>query len=179
MDISHSVKPSTPKQMGKLRGLAHELGFDSLDLALSSVGMSQPLSIKDASAAIDQLLAKLPGGDTSEHGRMGAEELLAIDAGALPLPDGLDASEIEILRRLAKFREIERVMGTPAEWPGANRGGPILIEQLVTFFGSIELVAGAFGVGADTVRGWGSMLPEKRAYEAQVKTRGYVCAPKH
>jgi len=88
----------------------------------------------------------------------------------------LDEDAAWCLQRLAKLRELERVLGTPAQWGGVNQRGPILMAHLTEYFGSLEAVASAFGVSVPTARAWGAELPAARAWEAQVKTRNHVCA---
>ncbi len=179
MDTSDKANQDlgTAAQAAFIEQLAGALGFADVAAALTSLGMAAPLTVKEASQAIDRLKAKLPAQE--EHGRrkfLTARHLLLIDRGEMSAPDDLDTDAATVLQRLAKLREVERVLQMPAQWGGANRGGPILVEHLVQHFGSLESVAAAFGVSLSTVKGWGAVLPEQKSYEAEVKTRGWVCA---
>lgn len=179
----------TTSQANYINGLAKQLGYPSPEEAVRAVGGVVPLTAQSASKVIASLKLKVAerGDGNARSGKEGeaprrryltARNLLQIDAGSVSVPDDLDEDAAEVLQRLAKLREVERVIGAPAQWGGVNAGGPILVEHLVRYFGSIEAVALQFGVGADTVRNWGTNIPQARAFEAQVRTNGHVCAPR-
>lgn len=179
----------TTGQANYIHVLAKQLGYTSPAEAARDVGGVLPLTAQSASKVIEALKLKVAarGDGSARSGKEGeaprrryltARNLLQIDAGSVTVPDDLDEDAAEVLQRLAKLREVERVIGAPAQWGGVNAGGPILVEHLVRYFGSIEAVAVQFGVGADTVRNWGTNIPQARAFEAQVRTNGHVCAPR-
>lgn len=181
----------TTGQANYIQGLAKQLGYASPAEAVRDVGGVMPLTAQSASKVIESLKVKVKveerGDGSARSGKerevprrryLTARNLLQIDVGSASVPDDLDEDAAEVLQRLAKLREIERVIGAPAPWGGVNAGGPILVEHLVRYFGSIEAVALQFGVGADTVRNWGTNIPQARAFEAQVRTNGHVCAPR-
>lgn len=183
MDKTATATPQwTTKQRDYVTLLARDLG-KTVDEALASIGLQPPLTLEQASGAIDQLkslLDRKPDASatppTGRQAYLTARNLKAIDEGTRPMPGQLDADAAWVLQRLAKLREIELLVDSPTRWSGANAGGPILVQHLVDYFGSPEQVAVAFGVSLGTVKGWGTQLPANRGYEAQVKTRGYVCA---
>lgn len=179
----------TTGQANYIHGLAKQLGYPSPVEAVRDVGGVLPLTAQSASKVIESLKLKVAErsdgsarsgkeGEAPRRRYLTARNLLQIDAGSVSVPDDLDEDAAEVLQRLAKLREVERVIGAPAPWGGVNAGGPILVEHLVRYFGSIEAVALQFGVGADTVRNWGTNIPQARAFEAQVRTNGHVCAPR-
>lgn len=179
----------TQGQANYIQLLSKQLGYDNPADAVKHAGGNLPLTSLTASKVIEFLKQKIPDrNDGSSRASkdagpakrryLTARNLLQIDAGTAPMPDEIGEDAAEVLQRLAKLREVERVIGAPAQWAGVNAGGPIQVEQLVSFFGSIEAVALQFGVGADTVRGWGKNVPPARAFEAQVRTNGHVCAPR-
>lgn len=177
-----ATPPPSDKQLGYLRRLARDLGFASPAAALASMGAEMPVTVDQASAAIDLLKAKSePAAEEPQPAKRSrfitARTLRRIDQGAAELPDTIDEDAAWVLKRLAKLRELETVMGAPPRWGGVNAGGPILIEHLVAYFSSIERVASEFGVSVATAKGWGSQLPANRAYEAQVRTHGHVTVP--
>lgn len=173
---------ASDKQLGYMRRLARDLGFDDASTALASMGAPMPLTVDQASAAINLLKAKteqLPeeSNPAKKSRYLTARMLRKIDEGAAEGSDPLDEDAAWVLKRLAKLRQLETVMGSPPVWNGVNAGGPILIEHLVAYFHSIERVASEFGVSVATVKGWGTQLPANRTYEAQVRTQGHVSVP--
>lgn len=179
----------TQGQANYIQLLSKQLGFDSPADAVKHAGCNLPLTSQTASKVIESLKQKLAerndgkvrapkDAEPAKRRYLTARNLLQIATGAAPMPEEIDEDAAEVLQRLAKLGEVERVLGAPAQWAGVNAGGPIQVEQLVRYFGSIEAVALQFGVGADTVRGWGKNVPPARAFEAQVRTNGHVCAPR-
>lgn len=106
-----------------------------------------------------------------------ARQLRAIHEGAEPRPANLDDDAAWLLQRLdlADRLEKEKERGRRA---GVNGRGPIEMEGLLTHFGSWDRLAEAFGVTVPTAKAWGKHLPAARAYEAEVKTGGWVKAPR-
>lgn len=171
----------TQKQTNWITELAGKLGYESVDAACRAYGIPIPRTVEETSAAISALQEHLPGGRPAEKPEpkrprfLTALQLKRIDMGEMPAPDGLDEPAAWVLQRLATLRNVERAMGGAA-WDGVNKRGPILMEQLNEYFGSVEATASAFEVSVQTVRSWGRELPAGRRYEAQVKTGNYVCA---
>ncbi|OGU24395.1 MAG: hypothetical protein A2580_08635 [Hydrogenophilales bacterium RIFOXYD1_FULL_62_11] len=174
----------TQPQAGYLKRLAKEKGFADVDAALASLQLSPPLSIEQASAVIDKL-TKLPGATESgakeverkpRQRFLTARHLLQIHKGERSVPEDIDPDAVEVIQRLAALRDVQTVLGGLTAQKGVNAGGPILVQQLIEYFGSAEAVASTFQVSLETVKGWGAELPQKREFEAQVRTRGYVCA---
>lgn len=106
-----------------------------------------------------------------------ARQLRAIHEGAEPRPANLDDDAAWLLHRLelAERLEKEKERGRGA---GVNGRGPIEMEGLLTHFGNWDRLAEAFGVTVPTAKAWGKHLPAARAYEAEVKTGGWVKAPR-
>lgn len=178
---AHDLQQVTPRQEHYLRSLAVEAGYADAQTACLALGVKVPTTKEEATAAISALEERVHPG---EKGREDAKKaryltprlLRRIDTGELLPPSDLDEDAAWCLQRLAKLRELERVIGTPAQWGGVNQRGPILMAHLTEYFGSLEAVASAFGVSVPTARAWGAELPAVRAWEAQVKTRNHVCA---
>lgn len=181
--LSEKTAPAygTAKQTKWITELATKLGYESVEAACKAYGLQVPSTVEEASAAISALQEHLPGArpvETAEPKRqrfLTALQLKRIDCGEIPLPDSLDEAAAWVLQRLAALRNVERALGGAA-WKGVNNGGPILTQQLIDFFGSIETTASAFEVSVQTVRSWGRELPAARRFEAQVKTGNHVCA---
>lgn len=179
-------QPATQAQLDYIQRLCRKLGL-SHDQA-AAAGVSDAPSIDAASATIDRLKAQLDAKTAAEEGTAGklavqprglrAADLRRIAVGEEAAPDQMSEDDHWILHRLAKLADLELALQQPARWAGANAGGPILVEHLVAYFGSIELVAQMFRVTVATVRsGWGGVLPANRAHEAAWLTRGYVQPP--
>lgn len=190
-----SVTQPTAAQLDYIDLLCRKLGV-TRDAAAQAAGVALPLAIDTASAVIGFLKNELdvaetkagkeptsrrdkasPAGRREGQGdaKLSAKELRAIAGGKMPAPDALSEDENWVLFRLAKLTDLEHAIGEPVRWPGVNGGGPIRVEQLVQYFGSIEAVATAFGVSVGTVRnGWSGVVPANRAHEAAWLTRGYV-----
>lgn len=121
----------------------------------------------------------VPAAPPATGAALTAAQLQDISVGAMPAPESMSDAEHWILYRLAKLTDLELALGEPVSWAGANGGGPILVEHLVAYFGSVEAVATAFKVAVGTVRsGWSGIVPANRAHEAAWLTRGYVQPPR-
>lgn len=147
------------------------------------------LDIERASAMIDSLKArtaqpeqtapKSPATRAAGSTTLTATDLRAIAEGSAAAPEAMTADEQWVLYRLARLAAVERSLEAPVAWNGANGEGPILVEHLVAYFGSVEAVATAFKVSVGTVRnGWSGFVPANRAHEAAWLTRGYVQPPR-
>jgi hypothetical protein len=58
-----------------------------------------------------------------------------------------------------------------------NGDQPIAMEHLLAYFKTWDSLAEAFRVTVPTAKAWGTHLPAGRAFEAEVRTKGYVRAP--
>ena len=181
-----NIPGATDAQLQYIQSLCAKAELSSTDAA-KRAGVAEPLSIDGASKVIDMLKQLLDPQPTGREGQGGdgvvshtrsANALRNIHQGVLPTPDDLHEAEAWVLHRLAKLVHIEQAMGQPVRWDGANAGGPILVEHLLAFFGTVEAVATAFRVSVGTVRsGWAGVLPANRSHEAAWLTRGYVQPP--
>ena len=203
MIVAMKKPPQAPTYYGSepqkklLDSLSSELGYASLDEALAAIEMEAPLSLAEASSAIDALMQKKQAARAEQasgagesggaaNGGKGAEgrvyfspaKLLQLAETGSPIPADADPAAKEIFRRLMVLRGVMKGIGELPGWNGTNGGGPIPVEHLIQHFGSVDKVAAEFGVSADTVRGWGVHVPKNRSYEAEVKTGRMVCAPR-
>jgi len=171
----------TPRQSSWLHDLVHRLGHETVEAACKAYGLTVPDTVEETSLVISALSEHLPGQRPAEKAESKRSRFLTplqlqkIDSGEMEMPDNLDAPAAWCLQRLASLRKIEQAMAGSA-WGGVNKRGPILIDQLTTYFGSVEATASAFEVSVQTVRAWGRELPAARRFEAEVKTKGFVCA---
>ena len=189
--VAHPMPASddlgSERQGSLIKRLAKELGFASTDDALGALGMRRPLSVSQAREAITEFLARQKARAGTELPQSGgarkyltARHLREIDEGARRAPAELDADAEWVIDRLAKLRKVYAAVGADGAptccVAAVNAGGPIEVRMLVDYFGSIEQVAAAFDVSVGSAKQWGTHLPRARAYEAQVKTNGYVVA---
>lgn len=181
----------TPRQTAYLNRLLAGTGFETLvdlcahHLKINPADLEATGSINAAQASkiIDALAPEAgrpkPAPAPASAGQGAIANLRRLADPALELPTGLDSDARWIVSRLRKLAVIERLLSTdrrPSK--GINDGGPILVSQLISFFGSDDSVATAFGVSVQTVKAWGVHLPANRAYEAEVITDGFVVAPR-
>lgn len=73
--------------------------------------------------------------------------------------------------------DLKRLAGSRSRTDGVNRGGDIKMSDLLKHFRTWDELAKAFDVTVPTAKAWGEILPAARAYEAEVKTGGFVTAP--
>ena len=176
-------------QLSYIAVLAGKLGL-SVESAASRHSAEMPLTVAAAGKLIRQLKTEVenstqagtqqgaPSG-SSQPGPMTPSTLRKIANGEILPPANLDADASWILYRLAKLVDVEQSLGDPVRWPGVNQGGPITVDHLIQYFGTIEAVAVAFDVSVGTAKsGWGGLLPRNRASDAEVLTRGFVKVPR-
>lgn len=168
----------TPKQAGYLKALFERAGYPTIEAGLVGIGRAgdaqDGLDVTRASALITELESQQrPALDAPPSGLAEVARYLRAAAGArASLPESVlsDRDARWVLDRLSHEERHET--------QNVNRGGPIQMQALSEYFGSWEALAAAFGVTVHTAKAWGSNLPQARAYEAQVKTRGHFHAPR-
>lgn len=191
---------ANPQQLDYAKALATRAGLTIERAAHEAFGRDVPLERMSTRQA-SMLIAKLKGvlgepartgdadpapapADTSAISRLlnprriaSARQLRAIHAGTAPRPDALDADAAWVLERLALADRLEQEQQR-ARGEGINGRGPIEMDSLVRHFGDWDRLAETFGVTVPTAKAWGKHLPAARAYEAEVKTGGWVKAPR-
>lgn len=174
---------ATPEQIGYLKRLCPQAGMTDLQ-ACAIVGKTdfEDLTKSEASKIIGMI--KLTIGSEKKHESEGRSKFLTamslrrIAEGATEAPADLDEHARWVLDHLRLAIEIKRLAGGALRPEGTNRGGDIKMADLLKHFKTWDELAKAFDVTVPTAKAWGEILPASRAYEAEVKTAGFVTAPR-
>lgn len=188
------VKYATEPQINFIEKLARSINRQPSEAVADVVGEAKEpsrLTTEEASRVITALRTKagLADPDTltatamvkrpspAGGGRyLTARQLRRIATGDAMVPAQADEDAQWVLSRLDTLAKIEHQLGIVPPKRGVNGSGPVAMEQLLAYFGDWDTLAKAFEVTVSTAKAWGSHLPAGRAYEAEVKTRGYVRA---
>lgn len=100
-----------------------------------------------------------------------------VESGA-EIPKDFDDHARWVVDHLKLALEMKRLVGRRTVSEGVNRGGDIKMSELLKHFKTWDALAKAFDVTVPTAKAWGEILPASRAYEAEVKTGGFVTAPR-
>lgn len=170
---------ATAGQHGYIEDLVKRAGLESTADAIALVFPETPavLGRTEASRLIAALEKRVgsPTRDTSSPStHTSAKQIRKLAMGTTPLDKIQSPDARWIVDRLRKFAAIENVL---AAGKNQNVGGPIAMDLLVSYFQGWDRLAEAFDVTVPTAKAWGSHLPASRAYEAQIKTGGFVHAP--
>ena len=188
----------TDAQGKYLLDLASRLGYPDVAHALADMtqfGAAKSLTNSEASDAITQLKACLPADEATPTGSpaaalgaarprfLTARHLRQINEGKRPAPADLDEDASWVLDRLQRLVQISQLAGSPtqqtqAHGVGVNEGRPIEMADLLRYYKTWDALAEAFKVAVTTAKAWGTLLPPGRAFEAEVRTGGFVRAPR-
>lgn len=190
MDPS-TLRIGNPKQQAYAQALAREAGYSSLvDACADALGrdpdqlVKEPISVPDASRVIAHLQLKAeaatgkPSDARRQQGFLTARNLRRIATGEQRAPADLDEDAAWVLEWLGKSLAVAALFSDEPTGKAVNADQPIAMEHLLAYFKSWDEIAKAFGVTVSTAKGWGLLLPAARAFEAEVRTRGYVRAPR-
>ncbi|MBT9136918.1 MAG: hypothetical protein DDT34_02004 [Firmicutes bacterium] len=173
---------ATPDQIAYLKRLCVQTGKTDLQLC-AMVGKTdfEALSKGEASKIIGTIKLAI-GGDKRADGESPSRfptplaiRQLVESGGEIPKDYDEHARWVVTHTRLAV--ELKRLAGRRSRSEGVNRGGDIKISDLLKHFRTWDELAKAFDVTVPTAKAWGEILPAARAYEAEVKTDGFVTAP--
>lgn len=189
-----SFRVGTESQHSFAERLARKAGYESLiDACADALGRDpdeltkEPLPVADASRVIAHLQVKTSDCGTAPSASeapkrslfLTARHLRRIATGQQRVPDQIDEDAAWVLDLLGKGLAIRALFTDEVTGKGINGDQPIAMEHLLTFFKTWDAVADAFRVTVPTAKAWGTHLPASRAYEAEVRTKGYVRAPSH
>lgn len=185
-EFTDPITLGSPSQNGYAYALLKRLpGANALDVVrevLGEIPSGNAVSIADASKVIGHLEQKLGVAGRARRGaapggkRLTSYELRRIAQNQAPWPDQLDEDSRWILEALEKMDLITELV--TGDVRGKNRGGPMLMSDLVEHFGSWDHLAAAFNVTTPSAKAWGEALPANRMYEAEVKTNRRFRAPR-
>jgi len=188
--MNTELRVGNDKQHGYAARLAKQAGYASLSEACvkalerpADLLVADGISVAEASKVIARLQS-----DADARPRpfkatyLTPRQLRRIASGECAPPAELDEDATWILDRLAKAHAIAGLFGAAdaiqRRQAPVNGDGPIEMQQLLTHYGSWDAIAEAFAVTVSTAKAWGAHLPAARAYEAEIKTDGYVRAPR-
>lgn len=197
--MTQEFKPATDRQRSYLDSLARRAGYEDAAAAckfiLTAAGMKwtglDALSLQDARYVITELEHDAPASegalpsaqDAAGIASLSACDLRAIAMGAMDRPHGLDSDARWVLERLQFAQHV--LAHVPSDHPlrpppsrGVNGDEPMLMEHLLAYFKTWDRLADAFRVTVPTAKAWGTLVPDARMYEAEVKTGGYVRVPR-
>lgn len=191
MDAS-ALQIGNPKQQAYAQRLAREAGYDTLvDACADALGIDpdqvikQPVSVADASRVIAHLQVKAesatpPTKDPARRRQafLTPRSLRRIATGQQRAPADIDEDAAWVLEWLGKALAVSSLFSDEPTTKAINGDQPIAMEHLLAFYKSWDDLAKAFSVTVSTAKGWGVLLPASRAFEAEVRTRGYVRAPR-
>lgn len=190
----------SPKQHKYIASLAARTGFASA-LAACAVILGKPeedlrhegVATTDARKVIEALQVQEADAAGKSDGQprshrspyTTAKQLRAYATGEQTPPQDLDEHALWVLDRLHQHERARALLAGEAPPPvaqvpraGTNGNAPIQMDHLLGFFKSWDRLAEAFRVTVPTAKAWGVLLPESRACEAEVRTNGYVRAPR-
>lgn len=191
----------TPNQHGYIERLALERGFSTAIAACIEIlgrdvcdllaSPPDTLAARKVIEALEGMPKKAaPDGKVRRIGPAGqyttAKQLRDYATGKKAPPLEIDEHARWCLDRLLMQEQIRAIVA--GEQPkaravtpplGVNGQGPISIQHLLDHFKSWDRLADAFKVTVPTAKAWGTLVPENRVYEAEVKTNGYVRVPRN
>lgn len=174
---------ATPEQIAYLKRLCVQTGKTDLQLC-ATVGKTdfEALTKGEASKIIGTIKLAMGGEkrpDTEPTSRfptpLAIRRLIEADA---EIPAEYDEHARWIVDHVRLSVDLIRLAGRRARSEGINRGGDIKMADLLKHFKTWDELAKAFDVTVPTAKAWGEILPASRAYEAEVKTAGFVTAPR-
>lgn len=158
-------------------------GLEKVGPATRAVSTPPPASSQDVSTGQDTVTpgraepARPSPTARNEPRFLTARHLRNIALGKRAPPSSLDEDAEWVLRHL-KFSLAVEAMYVPTPIEPINGNAAITIDHLVSVFGSLEQIAEAFSVSLGTVKGWGTLLPQRYASTAEIQSGGRVRAPR-
>jgi hypothetical protein len=189
---STGFRVGTESQHGFAESLAKKAGYASVvDACADALGRDpdelakEPLSVADASRVIGHLKVKseapgvqAPATDAAKRSHyLTARHLRRIATGQQRAPDEIDEDAAWVLDLLGKGLAVRALFTDEHVGRAINGDQPIAMEHLLAYFKTWDSLAEAFRVTVPTAKAWGTHLPAGRAFEAEVRTKGYVRAP--
>lgn len=169
----------TQGQHGYIESLVKRSGLCSIDEAIGIAFAERPAKLGKAEAstiiaALERRVGPAKGEPRPPVASGSATQLRRLASSSTPLTKIESPDARWIVDRLRKFDAIEQVLNAGKN---QNANGPISMDLLVAYFNGWDKLAEAFDVAVPTAKAWGTHLPASRAFEAQIKTGGFVHAP--
>jgi len=184
--IAMSATPATPEQIGYLKRLSVQTGRTDLQLcAVVAKTAFEELTKSEASTVIGTLKSSTEKERKAENDRPRFATALVLRKAAEsgePAPAYFDEHARWVLENLKLAIAVRSLTSHTAaaggQRGGVNQGGDIRMSDLLAHFKTWDVLARAFDVTVPTAKAWGEILPSSRSFEAQVKTEGFVTAPR-